>query len=278
MLIQEKGEMMDFKNVILVMDLDGTLLSGVGDTSYLRKENEALIKAFIKAGGTFSIATGRSTKNGYKDVKHLPLNFPLHLINGALTLDHNDFKTTIEAHYLDQGFYQDAVSYFNEDKAISVVVINEEGVYDLSHDGVIKSDHGFSYDPVKQEDIPKNDIYKVAFIADKAHCDYLETKLANFSNASDVDFVRSLPRYLETLNQKANKGYAIRASMKRLNLSYKTLVCVGDQMNDETMLKTADLALVPSNADERLKTAYQTLSKSHNDIILEEILDVIKAL
>jgi len=269
---------MDYKDVILVMDLDGTLLSGVGDKSYLRKENELLIKDFIKAGGTFSIATGRSIKNGYNDIAHLPVNFPLHLINGALTLDHNDFKTQIQTHYLDQAFYQKTIDYFKKDKKISMLIVNEDGVFGLSHDGLIESDHGFTYVPSNIEDIPKKAIYKVAFIASKDHCDYLEQKLSSFNQFDNLDFVRSLPRYLEVLNHKANKGYAIRQSIKRLNLTHKTLVCVGDQMNDASMLKTADLALVPSNADDQLKHLYQTLPKTHNDILLEDILKAIKDL
>ena len=267
---------MKFEDVMLIMDLDGTLLASEGERSYLSKENETFIRRFIEGGGTFSIATGRGPQNGYHPVAHLPINFPLHLVNGALTLSHLDYAEKLDALYLDDDFFSEAIAYYKQDEKVSLVVVDDHGVHGLSHNGIVESDHGFRYQPLPVEDLRRENIYKIAFIAEESVCDALEKSLGHFIHADRTGLVRSLPRYLEALHVHANKGRAIRKTMKALGYNDKTLVCVGDQMNDATMLDTADLALVPANANEKLKRRYKTLPKNYNETLMEDILDIIR--
>ena len=57
----------------LFSDMDGTLLS---DDKKVSQENLAAIRRFVKAGGRFSVATGRSEVIAAPFLFDIPLNLP----------------------------------------------------------------------------------------------------------------------------------------------------------------------------------------------------------
>ena len=62
---------------------------------------------------------------------------------------------------------------------------------------------------------------------------------------------RSMPRIIEIGPNTCNKGTAAR--MLANSLGRKTLVCIGDAMNDLAMLREADIAFVPTDCDPNLR-------------------------
>ena len=64
--------------------MDGTLLS---DDKKVSQENLAAIRLFVKAGGRFSVATGRSEVIAAPFLSDIPLNLPAIVYNGAAVYD-----------------------------------------------------------------------------------------------------------------------------------------------------------------------------------------------
>ena len=75
---------MDFSKVIIMTDLDGTLLTD--DKKILPQDMEA-IKRFRAGGGLFSVATGRGYSMARSVVEKLELDIPAVLFNGAAVFD-----------------------------------------------------------------------------------------------------------------------------------------------------------------------------------------------
>ena len=61
--------------------------------------------------------------------------------------------------------------------------------------------------------------------------------------------VKSSPIFLEFLNSNANKGNAIAALAKHLNIQQSEVMCVGDAENDHSMIEWAGLGIAMGNAD-----------------------------
>ncbi|HAQ55147.1 MAG TPA: haloacid dehalogenase, partial [Anaerovibrio sp.] len=69
---------------MIISDLDGTLIPRGGVIS---PENKAAIEEFVKGGGSFAIATGRTPEAAAGYVKGLPINAPSVFFNGAMLYD-----------------------------------------------------------------------------------------------------------------------------------------------------------------------------------------------
>ena len=76
--------MMEIKNVLVVSDLDGTLIPLSGKIS--RKNIEA-VHCFLAAGGTFTAATGRSPSIAQPYFEQLSITTPVIVNNGAAIYD-----------------------------------------------------------------------------------------------------------------------------------------------------------------------------------------------
>ena len=78
--------MPDLSNIFLITDMDGTLLP---ENKIL--SDKSAIKQFIKDGGKFTIATGRTLQSAEKYIKELEIELPVILYNGSLIYDtHTD--------------------------------------------------------------------------------------------------------------------------------------------------------------------------------------------
>ena len=72
--------------LLLVTDMDGTMLT---TDKHISNENIAAIRAFQKAGGRFSIATGRSIPSLEHYVHLLQIDTPVILYNGGAIYDYD---------------------------------------------------------------------------------------------------------------------------------------------------------------------------------------------
>ena len=65
---------MDFSKVIIMTDLDGTLLD---DKKQIAEKDLAAIEEFRKGGGIFTVATGRGYAMAEKVIRRLKIDVPL---------------------------------------------------------------------------------------------------------------------------------------------------------------------------------------------------------
>jgi len=77
--------------------------------------------------------------------------------------------------------------------------------------------------------------------------------------------MRSAPFYFEILNSKASKGNALLALTKKLGMTKKEVMAIGDAENDLSMLKVAGLSVAMENAVAEVKREADVKTSSNND-------------
>ena len=82
---------------------------------------------------------------------------------------------------------------------------------------------------------------------------------------NDFNIVRSNPYHIDITKKGVSKGDTIKKLANLLGKSMKKLVCFGDQMNDESMMRVASLALVTENGSQKLKDLCDGVIESCDD-------------
>lgn len=77
--------------------------------------------------------------------------------------------------------------------------------------------------------------------------------------------VRSAPFFLEFLNKEANKGTALKALCKNIDLPVEKTIAVGDEENDQHMIKLAGLGVAMGNARESIKEIADYVTDTNNN-------------
>ena len=66
---------------------------------------------------------------------------------------------------------------------------------------------------------------------------------------------------------------AARRTVAAAGLEKRTLVCIGDYFNDESMLRQADIAACPSNAAQGIQEICQLITCSNNDGAVADLIE-----
>ncbi len=77
--------------------------------------------------------------------------------------------------------------------------------------------------------------------------------------------VRSAPFFLEFLNKAANKGTALQALCNNINMPIESTIAVGDEENDQHMIKLAGLGVAMGNARDSIKDISNYITKTNNE-------------
>lgn len=243
-----------FEGIYLVSDLDGTLLD---NKAYkISEENKDAIKYFMSEGGKFGFATGRivSELREFDDV--VGTNAPSITCNGSMIYDFSCEKGTlvgemsedifpffdyVEKEYPgtmiefttdDTVYYYRANSSLLKHKAISSAFFSE-----MKH--FTEAPH--PYLKLSIWDTPEN----IKSFAEKVDVSLIPKK---------YKFMHSFEYCCELSLWSADKGTALLKA-KELLSNIKKVVAIGDNENDVSMLKNADISMVPSNAVEAAKKA-----------------------
>lgn len=85
--------------------------------------------------------------------------------------------------------------------------------------------------------------------------------------------VRSAPFFLEFLNKKANKGTALEALCESIGLPLKETIAVGDEENDQHMIKLAGLGVAMGNARDTIKEIADYITDTNNNHGVAKTID-----
>lgn len=77
--------------------------------------------------------------------------------------------------------------------------------------------------------------------------------------------VRSAPFFLEFLNKKANKGAALKSLCESINIPIEKTIAVGDEENDQHMIKLAGLGVAMGNARDSIKEISDYITDTNNE-------------
>lgn len=75
--------------------------------------------------------------------------------------------------------------------------------------------------------------------------------------------VKTAPFLIEVMNKNTNKGYAISAMAKDLNIRQDEIMSIGNERNDIPMLEQAGFAVAMANAVAELKPHADFITKSN---------------
>ncbi len=261
------------ENVIILTDMDGTFLPS---TKIASQGNLEAVKRFQQAGGRFSIATGRALQASQIYFDTIPVNFPAVLCNGGLVYDIKARQDLMNVYLPESAFnITKRILDDNQDIGCEIILLNELYVPQMNEK---EREHNIicKITPVLApiEDTPKN-WYKVLFADEEERINRLEQYVAQ-QNFCGVDFVRSSEHYLEILPKNISKGSAVSFLKEKFGGEKCQVVCVGDYYNDLEMLKTADIAVCPSNAVDEVKNVCDiVLDKSCDQDAIAELINII---
>ncbi len=238
--------MRDLSNILLLSDLDGTLLP----TNKIPLEKDlAAIRKFESLGGRFSIATGRTLHAAKQYHDSLGIHYPMIVYNGAAIYDYEEgvahcirplpqIAEQITREILDFAPFAGSEVLRIDD---TYVIRNNE--YEAQHIKIC----GVVPQYCTLSDTPSGEWLKVLFAMPPEHVD----KVADFCKRfveRGVYFVRSADPFYEMLPEGITKGSATREfrSLKGFEDAY--IVAIGDYDNDIEMLEMADFSAAPQNA------------------------------
>ena len=253
-----------FSDILFTSDFDHT----ISDANHkVPQANIDVIEYFIRKGGLFCLNSGRSVPLMRCRVDQIPTNAPCLCYNGAACYDYNA-ERLIYAHPLPEFATQliDLIAQsgvkvcmevqrldnhyeIGEQLPSRLRFLKNEGLEPIFCDKTAPLPWmklivcGASGQSVMErlEDIPAQEM------EDFLH---LQAKIEEFCDGKCY-VTRSMPRLIEISNPSRNKGSAARELAAELNR--RILVCAGDAPNDEQMLREADFAFCPSDADASIR-------------------------
>jgi Cof subfamily protein (haloacid dehalogenase superfamily) len=251
---------------MLVLDLDDTLLRSDLSISY-RTRN--VIKKAVTQGLVVVLASGRIPAALDQFSKTLGMNKrPGYLIcsNGTIIQESNtgkiiweirlDVETALAVYDLAtaEGFpvqvYEDDIMYVSK--------TNEYTRYDQKLTGlkqVVADDfHG----------IVKKGCNKLLIPGDPMLLQPLEILIRTYLGG-DITLFTSKPYFLEILPKETDKGTALAKVAGILGIGQKSVMAIGDSMNDEAMIRWAGVGVAMANADERIKKIADIVTERTND-------------
>ena len=253
--------MPDFSEYLIVSDFDRTLTDR---QSRIPQANLDAIRYFTANGGLFTMGTGRSVPMFRPYHAGIPCNAPLILFNGAAFYDYGTGELS-EAVSLPRS--RELLEYLLERFPELWFEVQQPEAHYLIGDNprrnLFYEDLGVEHRVVRPEEIPAPYL-KIAIFPDfrdlgvRQFFDGSPEELALFDRAEreiaadwpELVVDRSAPRILDLQHRDGTKGAAARRLAARLG---RTLVCVGDAMNDASMLLAADMAFAPCDCDPAVK-------------------------
>lgn len=260
-----------FDNILITSDLDQTLLN---DEGIITKENKEAIKYFESEGGLFTFITGRIPQGAKPILEQLTPKFPFGCNNGGAIYDASR-KVFLWKLVLPEKA-KELVGYIREkspNTGIELCTFN--GSY-FCHKNEPTEKHRLiekfpdiqcHYNEVKEV------LSKIVLIDDAEAIPKLMDIISENPISSLFDFVRSTAQYYEILPKGASKGRAL-LKLKEL-LKVKKTISIGDNENDISMLKLADIGVAVQNATEKAKESADALTVSNNEHAVAAVIDML---
>lgn len=266
---------------MVVSDFDDTLLSSAHTVS---TANLKAIKEYERAGGKFVIATGRMLNTILATVAPFGLTGEIIAFQGGVVADVTSGEVLMKK-YLDSaaayeilddirnfGYYVQAYAngryyinrmtertkYYTSVNNLQPIVVGEDVA------GYFR-EKGLQFD-------------KIVFgLNDRAEDDdYAEVeKTINFFNnkyAGRVIFNTSNILLIEAVSAGCTKGEAVKFVADRNGISREQVICVGDALNDLSMIEWAGLGVAVSNAPQGVKDRADAVTVSCNEDAIARVI------
>ena len=267
---------MDFKKVILMSDLDGTLLT---DDKRISEKDLNAIEKFRSGGGLFTVATGRGVAMAENVVKKIGVDIPCVIFNGAAVYDFNRREFLWHSSMPDCA-YDYIRELENEFPDIGIEILRGEAVYVTDYNETVKEHLAIEQIEAVHcslDKAPKGDWLKVLIAYPPEKIGHV-IQYTHEKCRKEVNWVHSSPMYYEMLPEGISKGFGYKKLLSLLGKEDLFTVAVGDFGNDYDMVRTADLGVAVANAQEQVKSASKLIVSDNNNSPISQIIDHIETL
>ncbi len=241
-----------YDGILIISDIDGTLVHNC----ILSDETENAVKNFVRQGGKFTVATGRTPqyiKETYQN--RIAINAPIASINGAVVASFEPMELIYGAVLPnDFGKVVHRICSLVETERVMAYTFNE----------TILLDKGF-------ESTLKNEAYKLLAVtqSEKDALFLRDTLRKEFG--SEYSIMRSWNTGVEIIRKDAGKGMCLE-KIKGITNS-KITIGIGDYENDITLIKSADIGIATENAVEELKNYADFISVSSDKHPVKHVIE-----
>lgn len=263
-----------YDGIILLSDLDGTLLNA---ESRVSEKNKEALSTFINDGGSFGIATGRSLTNAMRFLEGVPINGYCILGNGGLLYDMRT-KTYLEGCELTKSKTEEfLLRCLRERPNIGIQIYGKDMGHiispeELADPVVVKDHHPVRFESL--QDIHDIEWIKILFSGSKEDILWLIEETEYLETEKIVDRVRSAFNYYEFLPVNCNKGNMLNVLRKYINKNQK-IYAVGDYYNDVDMIIQADVGIAMQNAPDSVKKHADFVCRDNNQNAIADIIENI---
>ncbi len=237
---------------LIVFDLDGTLLTDTGQLSPKIKEFLHEIQGKL----TITLATGRSLASAKRYIQELSIAFPVILFHGAIIWDPVTNRTLREKRIpLDVAAYSlqvlstyplEAQVYLSTDEPVVHVQRMTPAIMGfLTKEGLRAEEVGDLAQAISQPPL------KILAIGNRSTLRAIVEDLRD--RLSQVAVTQSEQSYLELLPWGVSKGEALSWLCRKTGLQPESVVAVGDQMSDLSMIEWAGFGVAMRHAPDELR-------------------------
>lgn len=264
--------MFDYNKYLLISDLDGTLINS---QHFISQENLDAISHFMKYGGSFAVATGRTKDNIRPYVRNLVLNGPCILYNGGGIYSFQE-ERFLETEFLDRNAVENYISYcINNCKNMVVEIFTPEMMYIITPDHIVDpyvKNEKQVFSRTTLDDVMKMDWIKVLLYDSPESLQKAQLVFEEFNLSDKVDSFFSQIFYLELIKKNVSKGSALQRLKNSHLYRDKKIIAVGDYDNDIEMIRLADVGIAVGNARECVKDAADIVTVSNDENAMREII------
>ncbi len=259
------------KYKLIAIDMDGTFLN---EKNEILEENLVAVNNAIEKGCKVMIATGRSGEALRVYADKLKFDSPFVVYNGA-GYKHLDTKEYI--HRSDVP-YELAKSVYEKGLELGacILVWADDVLYATSVGEYLtyySNNPGLKVESLENFEILKDKgIHKVLF-SDKPEKIREFYEIVKEGVFDGLNITISVPKILEFFNKDASKGMAVLKYASELNIKQEEIICIGDGMNDISMIEMAGLGVAMGNACDELKAVADYVTKTNNDCGVAHVIN-----
>lgn len=269
---------MKFDNVIIMTDLDGTLLT---DDKKITEKDMNAINRFRNEGGIFTLATGRGYSMAKPVAERVGLDVPAVIFNGSAVYDFKEDKFLWHSR-LKSSSREIVKELIKEFPDIAIEVLCENTVYVLANNEIEKQHLALeSVQPVfcGADDIDGFDWLKVliAYPPEKIQ-NIIEFVNSRTNYLENAHWVRSEIHYFEMLPEGVNKGSGFGQLLRIMGKTDAFTVGVGDYNNDLELIQLAKLGVAVGSAQQEVKDAADLVVCDNNSGAIAEVIEYIETL
>jgi Cof subfamily protein (haloacid dehalogenase superfamily) len=264
---------LNLKDVLVISDLDGTLIGG---DRLIPKRNLEAIARFQSKGGHFAIATGRSIETGGQYLTQTSPNGPCVVLNGTIIYDFPAKKILWNLPLISKNAkkYVEIILSRFPNTGVEVYSTSELSIL-KSNEYVVKHHARESVDCGDPAIFDGRPLCKALFMDDADVIQNIIAFTAEFEH-DDVRFVTSSENYLEMLPVNADKGAALKKIVEICRFSMENVYAIGDYYNDVELLQAAGFAAMPQNSPDELKHYADLVVCNCDDGAVADLIEYIE--